>query len=333
MDFIAEDKHRMRAKELFDRLGYVRFYEGKLKSGNIIRKAAAVDALGKMLSEPSTGKLVPMLDDESTEIVAVAVRSLSRIGAPDGLKGILRRMPRLLTRSRVTRKAIETALKNFGAASASTLIDFGRLYVDPVPKASILEVLSNMAARESLPFATESLDHADPEVRSKALKVIAAAGAELPDVEKNKVLSRLDDPVWFVRLQAAKALAALRYGNAEDALAERLLDENWQVRNAAATALAVLNRNALDIFLATLESRDRYAKESICEEIEKTNFVGTLIENMDSADANIYEKSRNILKIMRSLHYSTPLKEYLKTGSDPKIKRELELLLHDEPAA
>jgi hypothetical protein len=333
MDFIAEEKYRMRAKELFVKLGYTEFYEGKLKSRNVIRRAAAVDALGKMRSEASTDKLVPMLDDESTEIVAVAVRSLSRIGAPDALKGILRRLPRLLTRSRVTRKAVETALKNFGTASASTLIEFGERYIDPVPKASILEVLSNMAVRESLPFATASLDHADPEVRSKALKLIAAAGAELPDAEKNKVLSRLEDSVWFVRLQAAKALTGLRYGKAEDALAARLLDENWQVRNAAATALAVLDNNALDIFLATLESRDPYAKESICEEIEKTNFVGTLIDNMDSADPKVYEKSRNILKIMRSLDYSTPLNEYVKAGANPRIRRELELLLRDEPAA
>lgn len=332
-DLVTEDRYRTRAKELFETLGYVRFYEGRLKSGNVIRRAAAIDALGKMRSEAATDPLLALLDEESTEIVAVALRSLSRIGAPDGLTGILRRMPRLLSRSRVTRKAVETALKNFGPGSASTLIEFGDRYVDPVPKASILEVLSNMPTRKSLPFATASLDHADPEVRSKSLKVIAAVAAGLPDADKDKVLSRLNDPVWFVRLQAAKALAVLRYGNAEDALAKRLLDENWQVRNAAATALAVLNRNALDIFLATLESRDPYAKESICEEIEKTNFADLLIENMDSPDANVCEKSRRILRIMHSLHYATPLTEYLKTGPNPRIRRELEFLLAGEPVA
>ena len=110
-------------------------------------------------------------------------------------------------------------------------------------------------------------------MRAKSLKVIGAAGGGLPPGEKDRVLPLLDDPVWFVRLQAAKALGILRHGKAVPLLAKRLVDDNWQVRNAAATAVVLTSDNAIGIFLDTLGATDRYAKESVCEEIQKTDFV------------------------------------------------------------
>lgn len=333
LDFAAEETHRAKARDLFHGLGYVDHYRKRLGSRNVIRKASAIDMLGKMRSEASTDRLIPMLDDERPEIIAVTVRALSRIGTHGALTAILRRMPRLLTQSMITRKSLETALKNFGAAFTPTLIEFGNRFVDPVPKASILEVLANMGARSALPFAAAVLDHSDPEVRSKALKLIGTVGAAVPDAHKETVRSRLTDPAWFVRLQAAKALGNLDDGKAEHALAQRLLDESWHVRNAAALSLTKRGDRALDIFLATLQHTDRYAKESICEEIEKTDFAARLIENLDSGDPSIRDRSRGILRIMRDLGYSTPLAEYLRTGSNPRIRKEIGTLMGEEPAA
>jgi len=333
LDLIEEENYEREARELFQKLEYPAFYENQLHSGNIIRKASAIDKLGKMRSDPSMEKLIGMMDAADPEIIAVATRSLGRIGAPEGLQAILTRIPRLLSRELVTRKTVETVLKTFGASSVSTLIESGDRYDDPASKSSILEVLANMGAPEALPFATENLEHPDAEVRSKALKVIGAAGIGLAEPDMETVRGRLDDSVWFVRLQAAKALGSLRYLAAEDALAERLLDGNWQVRNAAAMALARIDHRALEIFLRTLESQDDYAKESICEEIQKTEYVDRLIENMDSGDPGIHDRSREILRIMCALRYSTPLKEYLKTGTNERIRKKLEILVGEETTA
>lgn len=105
------------------------------------------------------------------------------------------------------------------------------------------------------------------------------------------------------------------------------------MRNAAALSLTRLSDRALDIFLATLQDTDRYAKESICEEIEKTGFAGRLIGNLASGDPSIRDRSRRILGIMRDLGYSTPLSEYLETGGDPRIRREIGVLMGEGPAA
>jgi hypothetical protein len=329
---VADRRYESAGAALFDKLGYRSQYERKLENRNIIVKSSAVEKLGRMRCEASTGKLVPLLDEKSGEIVPVTVRALSKIGTQEALRGVLDRLPDLYSRSFVSRKSIESSLRNFGPAAVPDLVRCGELYIDPVSRASVLEVLGVLGAPEALPFAFRNLHHEDSEVRAKALKVIGAAGGGLPPGEKERVVALLGDPVWFVRLQAAKALGILRYDKAEAVLAKRLLDANWQVRNAAATALVLTSGNAIGIFLDTLGATDRYAKESVCEEIQKTDFVYRLIDNLDSPGRDTYGKSREILKIMASLGYGTPLREYLESGADDRIRRELTLIVQQGAA-
>ena len=100
-------------------------------------------------------------------------------------------------------------------------------------------------------------------------------------------------------------------------------------RLEAVRALAKIGSASLDVFLNILQDRDRYAKESICEEAERTYFIQWLITNLLSSDAGIYDKSRGILKIMHALNFSTPLREYLRNGEKDEIKREITLLIEE----
>ena len=326
---IEDRKYESAGVALFDQLGYRSNYEGMLGNRDVIAKSSAVEKLGRMRCEASTGKLVPLLDGREAEIVAVTVRALSKIGTREALEALLERLPGLYSRSLVTKKAIERSLRNFGQPAAADLVRYGERYEDPVSKASVLEVLGTLGAPEALPFAIRNLDHGDPEVRAKSLKVIAASGGGLPSGEKDRVLPLLDDPVWFVRLQAAKALGILRHDKAVPLLAKRLVDDNWQVRNAAATAVVLTSDNAIGIFLDTLGATDRYAKESVCEEIQKTDFVYRLIDYLGSPGRETYGKSREILRIMAHLGYGTPLREYLKSGADERIRKELALIVQE----
>jgi hypothetical protein len=318
---------------LLDKLGYGSYYERKLGNRNVIARSSAVEKLGRMRSRASTGKLVPLLDGQNAEIVPVTVRALSKIGTREALEAVLDRLPDLYSRSLVSKKSIESSLWNFGPAAAPELVRYGERYGDPVSRASVLQVLSVLGAPEALPFAFRNLDHGDSEVRAKALKVIGAAGGDLPPGEKDRVLALLGDPVWFVRLQAAKALGTLGHDKAVPLLAKRLVDDNWQVRNAAATALVLTSDNPSGIFLHTLGATDRYAKESVCEEIQKTGYVYRLMNNLDSPGRDTYEKSREILKIMASLGYGTPLREYLRSGGDDRIRKELTLIVQEGAAS
>lgn len=329
LDLVNEKTYKNDIKELFVRLGYVRFYEKRLKSSNKITKATAIDKLGKMFSESSTDKLINILKTKNVETISVAVRSLARIGSAKALRGILDHLPGLFKERLVSQKSIEIAMENFGTAAVPVLIDYGKRYHDTQITASFLEMLSNLPLTEaSCAFSLENLKSEDPEVRAKALKVVGQENISSIDFDKGMLLPLLKDPVWFVRLQAAKAVGNMRYQ--KDTLGELLLDENWQVRNAAATALTKLEDASIDIFLTALQYKDSYAKASICEEIEKTFFIYRLIENLGSVDKKIFQKSKEILQIMHSLNFSTPLREFLKTARSDKIKSELQLVLRED---
>lgn len=330
---LEDRKYESAGVALFDRLGYRSYHERKLGNRDVIAKSSAVEKLGRMRCEASTGKLVPLLDGQDAKIVSVTVRALSKIGTREALEAVLERLPELYSRSLVTKKSIERSLRNFGPAAVPDLVRHGERYGDPVSRASVLEVLGVLGAPEALPFAIRNLDHGDSEVRAKALKAIGAAGRDLPPGEKDRVLALLDDPVWFVRLQAAKALGILRYDKAVPLLAKRLVDANWQVRNASATAVVLTSDDAIGIFLDTLGATDGYAKESVCEEIQKTDFVYRLIDDLGSPAGETYGKSREILRIMAYLGYGTPLREYLKSGADERIRKELTLILQEGAAS
>ena len=112
-----------------------------------------------------------------------------------------------------------------------------------------------------------------------------------------------------------------------------IFDENWRVRNEAVQAFTALGERSLDTFLEVLTGIDRYAKDSICEEIEMTNFSGQLIKNLKAGDQELQKKSRQVLEIMHSLGFSTPLSEFLAQDGDETQKELIRSMMKTGPIA
>lgn len=316
-------------RTLFQRLGYVAFYEALLADKNILTRASAIDKLGRMQCPSSALKLLPMLDHRDPEILSVTVRALSRLGSKEGMTAIIGRLPVLLGRSLVTRKAMETALLNFGEAVLPALLEYRAELADPWIMSCVLETLSHLPPdTRSARLAAEQLASPNPEVRSKALKVLGRARTNSPEHLSGLVLPLLEDPVWFVRLQAAKSAGALASTTAVRPLAALLFDKNWHVRSETALALTRLGDCAVEAFLDALATDDVYVKENICEELERSGFCDRLIRNLCS-DEPIRSRSREILKTMHRLGFSTPLIDYATNGDDGQIRQEIGSLLSD----
>ena len=280
LELMAENRQTGEVKALFRRLGYVEFYEKRLGRRNVLVRASAIDKLGKMGCLLSTSRLIPLLDTNNPEILSVTVRALSRLRSKEGLVGIIERLPTLLGKTLVTRKAMETSLLNFGGEAIPYLTDYREDQNDPWILSCVLEMLSFLPPDpRSLSLAIKYLGSANPEVRSKALKVIGSDGYSIPPQASDLILPLLNDPVWFVRLQAVKSVNELTCESAAKLLEKLLFDENWQVRSEAALALTHIGSCAVDVFYDALKTKDFYAKESICEEIEKTRFSDWLIKH------------------------------------------------------
>ena len=323
-----EERYHGEAKRLFPGLGYVAFYEERLASGNKLVRESAIDKLGRMESGSSAAKLFPLLDNTDPGILAVTVRALGRIGSREGLRAIVEKLPALLERSLVARKAIETALLNFGAAVVPILIEHHGEHPDPLVVTTVLGVLSRFPPESRAVFlAIEHLRDPDPEVRSRALRILGSARENVPEHLPALILPLLSDPVWFVRLQAVRAARALACEQAAAPLGRLLFDENWQVRNAATQALTVLGDCAIDVFLDALTLYAADAKEDVCEEIEKAGFNRRLIENLGSSDLAVRTKSRQILTIMHALGFSAHLAEFALHGEDAGARQEVQNIL------
>jgi HEAT repeat protein len=194
--------------------------------------------------------------------------------------------------------------------------------------ASLLGILSAFPVnREVYDFAVSHLAHTDPEVRTKALKVIAPCEKELGILHEGVLPPLLKDPVWFVRLQAVRTLGNQQKKENAQAMAALLLDEKWQVRNAAAIALTLLGEGAIDVFWTLLKSNDRYAKESVCEEMQKSNFVDILLELLTNSQGTNGVKAREILTVMAACGFSSPLKEFVATTKDAIRAKEINLII------
>lgn len=318
LNIIDEKKYQEEVIRQLSALGYITFYEKQLEHNNIQVRALSIDKLGRMKSRASVLKLTLLLDEKNPEIVSIVVRSLSRIGGRAALQSLVHRLPVLLEKSIVTRKAIGMAVQSFGEEAIPFLVrqKEGTDYLWFM--SCILDMLSRLPADlRSGQFAIHYLSSTHPEVRSKALKAVGRVEYALEMHRLSELLlPLLRDPVWFVRLQAIRSLTALGNEGTIDRIGELITDENWQVRNEAVQACTVLGRRSLDIFLKVLSGADRYAKESICEELEKTNFTIQLIKNLQADDHKSREKSRRILELMHALGFSTPLDQYLMQQND-----------------
>jgi HEAT repeat protein len=320
-------------RTLFRELGYTAYYEKRIASRNVVTRAAAVDKLGRMDAEESLGRLIPLLDETDPEIVAVTVRALSRIGSNEGLLAIIDRLPKLLGRTLVTRKAMETALLKFGRRAVDFLTEYHSRDTDPWIMSCVLETLSYLPPdTRSAYMALEHLASPNAEVRSKALKVLGRSGSLAAKCLREQVLPLLEDPVWFVRLQAVKTAKEIAGEAAARPIGRLLFDVNWRVRSEAALVLAQMGDASVDVFLDALRTTDAYAKESICEEIQRTRLMHRLIEALGEEDDAMRSTSEAILRIMIGLRFSTPLAEFLAGNGNERVKDEVRRLFASEAA-
>jgi HEAT repeat protein len=312
LGLIGKGTHSEEAKQLLSRLGYIAHYENYLAGRNAHVRAVCIDKLGKVKSRASVPKLTGLLDAEDPDIVSVTVRALSKIGGPESLRAIAQRLPALLGGLVVASKTVQTALLAFGADAIPALVEQDAMQDTPQVVSNKLEILSRLPAKAaSLALASRHLSSDDAEVRSKALKVLGRAENIVMAAGLLRLISPLlQDPVWFVRLQAVRTARVLQCTEAAGPLGKLIFDQNWQVRNEAARALIMLGECSLDTILGVLNGEDRYAKDSVCEELENTGFSARLIDNLTGNDAVLQKKSRQILDLMCSLGFSTTLEAY-----------------------
>src|SRR5262249_28569699 len=93
---------------------------------------------------------------------------------------------------------------------------------------------------------------------------------------RSAILASIDDPVWFVRVHAARSVGVLLGAAGAPSLVHLLADARWWVRTAAKDALRRIGVDAVPALLSALTAPDAFAPNGAAEVLQDIGFVDAL---------------------------------------------------------
>ncbi len=96
-------------------------------------------------------------------------------------------------------------------------------------------------------------------------------------------MTALADPVWFVRVHAARALGRLGHVDQASELLGLLGDPQWWVRTAAKESLQELGEDAAPAILPALKSDDKFVRDGAAEVLQNIGVVDELIRRLEQS--------------------------------------------------
>jgi HEAT repeat protein len=267
---------------------------------NFILKAKSAENLGLIRHQPSWPLLAKALTDSHPDVQSVAARALAAIGETESFPALLDRLRDILVHpsSTISLRSVKSALVSFPLKEAPRLMPSLQ---DQHPRVRFMavDIIREMVEREAAlneDFVLDAsifgpelgeilLTHCcfddNGDVRARSAPIISY----LSDVRATPVLlTLLEDPQWFVRLHTVRALAKRKFMSQSEHISERLTDSHWLVREAAAQTLLVFGRTGVDQLSAhMLKTQDRYSREQIADEMQRTGLIPTLLTQYASS--------------------------------------------------
>jgi HEAT repeat protein len=122
---------------------------------------------------------------------------------------------------------------------------------------------------------------ADPRVRKAAVKTLGrVGGGRAPSA----ALRLLDDPVWYVRAHAARALADLGRSDLAERVAALLAAREWWVRFAAKESLLAMGEDAIGTLIQHLDHPDPFARNGAAEVLQNMGWLDRCLAREVGAD-------------------------------------------------
>lgn len=266
----------------------------RVKFLQFLVRSKSAENLGLIRHEASWPLLVKVLEDANPDIQVVAVRSLGAIRHPASFlplveqlhKAVLESAPILSVRT-LKSALVSFPLHNAGELQASLRSPNARirfLATDVIREMVVREAENQpdfQLGRKNFPdemaeiFLKELPFDTNPDVRARSAPVI---GYLTDQRAASTLFTLLEDPVWFVRLHAARSLARPRFLPHADRMTAALTDSNWRVRETAVRTLRGFGPAGLDLltrhFLAT---GDRYSREQVADEFQRAGLIPDLL--------------------------------------------------------
>lgn len=257
-----------RITQLLERIGEIDFLLRDVKSRRDWRRAIAIRGLGECGGARARTALLAAAHDPAGEVRRAAREGLLSDGTPEALKTAIESFLIDLPRRAGWRRTFYARLAAVSANELLELIESGRLSGGEEKLA--LEALGDAGCHKALPLAIQRVAVNDAEARATAVRVIGKLGStrEMP-----LLFEALDDPEWFVRAAAGRAIEWMLLNSplmnrsswesiAFASLGRKLTDNSWWVRANAARALARGGSSGIRVLLDTADGVDAYARDA-----------------------------------------------------------------------
>ena len=239
------------------------------------RRLAALRILSLAGSTVAKPELARALRDPDPDVVGGAVTIL---GSRSDIESAAL-LVTALRAGRYSRSRVAAQLEAFPLPVADLLRP---LLEDPEP--AVRQWGATLLGR--YPSAQTELDLAalitdeDPQVRASVLKSLTRIESRFA---VPAAVTALADPVWFVRVHAARALGGL--GEVEQApeLVALLADRQWWVRTAAKESLQELGEAVTSAVMPALKSDDKFVRDGAAEVLQNIGVIDALTRRLESA--------------------------------------------------
>ena len=231
------------------------------------RKASALTRLARA-HHPATPRLLRrLLAEPDARVTGAAIRALGDLGDRWAVDVLVDAM----CDGDAPRSRIAAELERLAPLPGPRLLD---LIGHPNPSVRFwgATLLGPYPALGETQLVTLSRDP-DPDVRAAAVETLGTRSGRAVEAA---LLARVDDPVWFVRVHAARSAGQVLGAPAAPAIAELLSDSRWWVRTAAKDALRGIGSPAIPPLLALLGHEDAFARNGAAEILQDLGFVDEL---------------------------------------------------------
>lgn len=260
---------------------------------NFVKRCRAADRLGQIPTPQGMWALLVGATDPHPEVQEVCLRYLGLLADPATLPVLIEELIDVIEgRSSQSVRNIKTALVQFSLEDVGTFL--GALqHTNRRVRFFATDIIREIAERHAQTAILGKNDFSPEiyrlfterfyldewaDVRARAAVVIA----QFHDDAATAILRKLlEDEEWFVRMHATRAAAHKMYIPLASHVIQRLTDSNWLVRESATKALAQMGDVGVDFILESfINSQDRYANEQICEELQRSGLLVTMLDSL-----------------------------------------------------
>ena len=239
------------------------------------RRLAALRILSLGGSKVARYELARALADRDPDVVGGAVAILGARSDQESAALLVA----ALREGRYSRSRIAARLDTFPAAISDLLRPLLDDY-DPTVRQWGATLLARYPDPEiELELATLIVDD-DPQVRAAVLKSLTLSESRFA---APAAVNALTDPVWFVRVHAARALGRLGQVDQASEVLGLLGDPQWWVRTAAKESLQELGEQAVPAILPALKSDDKFVRNGAAEVLQNIGVVDELIRRLEQS--------------------------------------------------